>query len=143
MTKRHWSEMVAWTILTIFAANSYLLIEKNLWFLLPAALALASAHLLPGRRLLTFDRLVISGHGVDLLIVFLISTAITAAVQTTYVLYLLPEDLLAAVKPEIVCISVARKNSFGHPAPELLERLENFGCTVYRTDLQGDIIIRR
>ena len=49
MTKRHWSEMVAWTILTIFAANSYLLIEKNLWFLLPAALALASAHLLPGQ----------------------------------------------------------------------------------------------
>ena len=94
MKKRHWSEMVAWTILTIFAANSYLLIEKNLWFILPAALALASAHLLPGRRLLTFDRLVVSGHGVDLLIVFLISVAVTTAVQTTYVLQLLPEALL-------------------------------------------------
>lgn len=53
------------------------------------------------------------------------------------------QELLEAVRPEIVCISAARKNAFGHPAPELLERLENFGCSVYRTDLQGDIIIRR
>lgn len=53
------------------------------------------------------------------------------------------EELLEAVRPEIVCISVARKNAFGHPAPELLARLEDFGCTVYRTDLHGDIIIRR
>lgn len=53
------------------------------------------------------------------------------------------EELLAAVKPEIVCISAGRNNLFGHPSPELLQRLENCGCTVYRTDLQGDIIIRR
>ena len=53
------------------------------------------------------------------------------------------EELLSAVKPEIVCISAGRENSFGHPSPELLERLAFFGCTVYRTDLQGDILIRR
>ena len=53
------------------------------------------------------------------------------------------EELLSAVRPEIVCISAGKDNSFGHPAPELLERLENFGCTVYRTDLHGDILIRR
>jgi len=53
------------------------------------------------------------------------------------------EELLNAVRPEIVCISAGRDNIFGHPAPELLARLEDFGCTVYRTDLQGDIIIRR
>lgn len=53
------------------------------------------------------------------------------------------EVLLEAACPEIVCISAGRDNAFGHPAPELLERLENFGCTVYRTDMQGDIIIRR
>ena len=52
------------------------------------------------------------------------------------------EELLTAVKPEIVCISAGRNNAFGHPAPELLERLEAFGCTVYRTDLHGDILIR-
>ena len=53
------------------------------------------------------------------------------------------EELLHAARPEIVCISAGDDNAFGHPAPELLERLEAFGCTVYRTDLQGDIIIRR
>jgi len=53
------------------------------------------------------------------------------------------EELLTAVKPEVVCISAGRNNLFGHPAPELLQRLESFGCTVYRTDLHGDIIFRR
>ena len=53
------------------------------------------------------------------------------------------EELLAAVQPEIVCISAGRNNSFGHPSPEVLKRLEARGCTVYRTDLQGDILIRR
>lgn len=53
------------------------------------------------------------------------------------------EELLEAVRPEIVCVSAGRDNAFGHPAPELLARLEDFGCTVYRTDLQGDILIRR
>ena len=53
------------------------------------------------------------------------------------------EELLAAVRPEIVCISAGRNNFFGHPARETLQRLENCGCTVYRTDLHGDILIRR
>ena len=53
------------------------------------------------------------------------------------------EELLAAVRPEIVCISAGRNNPFGHPAKELLQRLEEFGCAVYRTDLHGDILIRR
>ena len=53
------------------------------------------------------------------------------------------EELLAAVSPEIVCISAGKNNLFGHPAPELLDRLEAFGCTVYRTDLHGTITIRR
>ena len=53
------------------------------------------------------------------------------------------EELLTAVRPEIVCISAGRNNSFGHPAPELLQRLDHYDCSVYRTDLQGNIIIRR
>lgn len=53
------------------------------------------------------------------------------------------EELLTAVCPEIVCISVGEGNSYGHPAPELLERLGEFGCMVYRTDRDGSIIIRR
>lgn len=53
------------------------------------------------------------------------------------------QELLQAVKPEIVCISVGKDNAYGHPAPELLQRLEDFGCAVYRTDRQGTITIRR
>ena len=53
------------------------------------------------------------------------------------------EELLAVTRPEIVCISAGKDNLFGHPAPELLGRLEKNGCSVYRTDLQGDITIRR
>ena len=53
------------------------------------------------------------------------------------------EELLAAVRPEIVCISVGKDNSYGHPAPETLQRLQRYGCSVYRTDQNGSIIIRR
>ncbi len=53
------------------------------------------------------------------------------------------EELLAAVRPEIVCISAGEDNPFGHPARELLKRLQEFGCTVYRTDKHGTITIRR
>lgn len=53
------------------------------------------------------------------------------------------EELLAAVTPEIVCISVGKYNSYGHPAPELLQRLQDFGCSIYRTDQHGTITIRR
>lgn len=53
------------------------------------------------------------------------------------------DELLTAVTPEIVCISVGADNSYGHPAPELLQRLYEHGCTVYRTDKSGTIVIRR
>jgi len=53
------------------------------------------------------------------------------------------EELLRAVTPETVIISVGENNSYGHPAPELLQRLAEFGCTVYRTDLHGTIVYRR
>ncbi|MEK7541020.1 MAG: MBL fold metallo-hydrolase [Patescibacteria group bacterium] len=47
---------------------------------------------------------------------------------------------LENVKPEIAVISVG-KNSYGHPTPETLQRLENFGIKVLRTDQGGDIEI--
>lgn len=53
------------------------------------------------------------------------------------------EELLAAVRPETVCISAGADNPYGHPAPQLLERLQAFGCTVFRTDQNGTIVIRR
>ena len=47
-------------------------------------------------------------------------------------------DLLDAVKPERVCISVG-SNSYGHPSDETMRRLAEHGCGIYRTDLQGSI----
>jgi len=50
--------------------------------------------------------------------------------------------LLERVRPEYVYISVGN-NGYGHPARETLLRLEQFGCQVFRTDMQGDLIFRR
>lgn len=45
---------------------------------------------------------------------------------------------LAAVEPRWAVVSVGEGNSFGHPAPEVLERLSRQGsCRVLRTDRQG------
>ncbi len=51
-------------------------------------------------------------------------------------------ELLNATTPEVVIISVGEDNRYGHPAWETLERLELFGCKVYRTDYEGTIIFR-
>nr|WP_326125535.1 DNA internalization-related competence protein ComEC/Rec2 [uncultured Oscillibacter sp.] len=52
--------------------------------------------------------------------------------------YSTSEELLEALGPETVCVSVG-SNSYGHPSEETLERLARQGCAVYRTDLHGDI----
>ena len=44
---------------------------------------------------------------------------------------------LAAVQPRVAVISVGAENRFGHPAPELLERLR--GIEVLRTDERGRV----
>lgn len=53
------------------------------------------------------------------------------------------DELLQAVRPDLVIISVGKDNPYGHPAEETLKRLAEFGCEVYRTDLHGMIIYRR
>ncbi len=53
------------------------------------------------------------------------------------------EELLRMSAPEIVLISVKENNFYGHPSDILLRRLETFGCTVFRTDRDGTITIRR
>ena len=52
-------------------------------------------------------------------------------------------ELLIKTSPEIAIISVGADNSYGHPTEEVLERLRNFGCVIYRTDRDGTIIFRR
>ena len=47
---------------------------------------------------------------------------------------------LQNVKPKIAVIEVG-KNSYGHPTPETLQRLEKFGIKTFRTDKDGDVKI--
>ena len=51
-------------------------------------------------------------------------------------------ELLETVRPEMAVISVGRSNRYGHPAQETLERLAEFGADIYRTDLQGTVVVR-
>jgi len=46
---------------------------------------------------------------------------------------------LEKVSPEIAVIQVGKDNRYGHPSPEVLERLEKYGIIISRTDQQGDI----
>lgn len=48
---------------------------------------------------------------------------------------------LREIMPEIAVISCGVDNSYGHPTDNVLSRLRDAEVTVYRTDLQGDIII--
>ena len=52
------------------------------------------------------------------------------------------QQLLDTVKPETVVISAGENNPHGHPAPEILDRLEKFGADVYRTDLNGTVTVQ-
>ena len=49
------------------------------------------------------------------------------------------EELLAAVTPQVAVIQVGAKNKYGHPAPEVLERFDQYGIKYYRNDLNGDV----
>ncbi len=51
-------------------------------------------------------------------------------------------ELLNKTRPEVVIISVGADNRYGHPTWETLERLNLFGCAVYRTDLKGTVTFR-
>lgn len=47
---------------------------------------------------------------------------------------------LGEVMPQYAVISCGKDNKYGHPTEQTLSRLRQAGVTVYRTDLQGDII---
>jgi competence protein ComEC len=49
--------------------------------------------------------------------------------------------LLEAWRPQIAVISCGRGNRFGHPATEVLRRLDAIGATVFRTDVDGQVAI--
>ncbi|MSO31091.1 MAG: hypothetical protein EXQ48_09175 [Acidobacteria bacterium] len=50
-------------------------------------------------------------------------------------------ELLDRWRPQIALISCGRGNSFGHPSPEVLDRLGAVGARIYRTDRDGQITV--
>lgn len=48
-------------------------------------------------------------------------------------------EFLAAVHPQFAIVSAGFQNSFGHPRPEVLERLEQSHVATYRTDTVGEV----
>ena len=51
------------------------------------------------------------------------------------------DAFVARYAPDIALISVGRNNSFGHPVPEVLERLRGVGAAINRTDEDGAVIV--
>jgi hypothetical protein len=48
-------------------------------------------------------------------------------------------EFLAAVQPQFGIISAGEDNPYGHPSPELLDRLQNAGVRILRTDQNGAV----
>lgn len=51
------------------------------------------------------------------------------------------EAFMAAVSPEYVVISCGRDNSYGHPKDSVLDRFRRYTEEVYRTDLDGTVVV--
>lgn len=52
------------------------------------------------------------------------------------------KEFLEAVNPKIALIGVGENNTFGHPNAQVIQRLEDINCKIYRTDKMGEIEIR-
>ncbi len=55
--------------------------------------------------------------------------------------YSTSDSFLEECSPEVAVISVGAHNFYGHPSPDTLERLETYGCEVFRTDLEGAVML--
>ena len=51
------------------------------------------------------------------------------------------EEFLQQVDPYVCLISAGRKNRYGHPHMETLERIDETDGTVFRTDLMGQVVV--
>ena len=52
------------------------------------------------------------------------------------------KEFLEKVKPEYAIISVGEGNSYGHPAASTISLLEEYTSNIYRTDLNGTVVVR-
>jgi len=55
--------------------------------------------------------------------------------------YATSQEFVGRVQPETAIISVGGWNRYGHPAQSIMDRLKAANAKVYRTDLQGEVII--
>ena len=51
-------------------------------------------------------------------------------------------NILQNINPQIVLIGVGKDNKFGHPSEEVIDRFNDMGSRVYRTDIHGEINLR-
>lgn len=52
------------------------------------------------------------------------------------------QEFINIVNPKITLIGVGKNNNFGHPNGEVLARIKNVGAKIYRTDENGEIMLR-
>ncbi len=50
-------------------------------------------------------------------------------------------EFLRTLQPDIAVISAGRGNTFGHPAAVVVERYRQIGAAIYRTDLDGAVLM--
>ena len=55
--------------------------------------------------------------------------------------YSTSQQFLDKIKPEYAIISCSSTNTYGHPAPEIVERLEKAGCKVGFTMKSGAVTV--
>lgn len=51
------------------------------------------------------------------------------------------EEFINTVKPKVALIGVGKNNKFGHPTNEVIKKLEKIKVKIFRTDLNGEIIL--
>lgn len=53
------------------------------------------------------------------------------------------KEFLETVSPQIALIGVGENNKFGHPDEVTIKRLNDIGCKIFRTDENGEIVLKR
>ena len=49
------------------------------------------------------------------------------------------QGFLDTVHPDFAVISAGRKNNYGHPHQEVVDRIQAAGIDLFRTDINGDV----